>query len=242
LERIIEITALQFGGKAVEPFEVDSENVVGIPELIRAVALADELNFVGDVFRRAAPVAAAVNGVAAPRAGGGTTASGNQRDGPDAVMRLPGGKVALEIDGFAIGEWLGIEIVDLRARAAEDDRAVIAAEVNAEDHLEMSKSVPSDVRDQLFERALALAGDDHIGAAGEIFVGVIGRFRTPEHDVGADLIAFRDEAERIAARDQIDVDADELGRFLLNRRHCRFDLEEGGVEHFDGESTALQMR
>ena len=146
-------------------FAMDREHVVGVPELVGPIALADQLDLVGDVLGRTAAMRAAIDRMAAPVAGVGAPARGDERNRTDTVMGLPRRQILLEIDRRAVGKGLRIEIADLLAGGGRHHLAVVASELDAGQCVEPGQSVPAKMRDQRLERLLALAGNDDVGAA-----------------------------------------------------------------------------
>ena len=83
---------------------------------------------------------------------------------------------------------------------------------------------------QLGERDLAFAGDDDVGAGVEIFGDVVGALGAAEHDGPAMQLRGPDDAQHVAARHEVGVDADHaagrgrercLERGELRRTCCR---------------------
>src|SRR6185295_13466820 len=116
-ERQPQAAPLQLAGVVEEPAVVDGEDVVGVPDLVRPVAVADVLDLVGHVEPAPPPVAEAEDGVRAPAALVGTAAGGDQVDAAHAVMPAPDLDVALLIDRLAIGPGERVEVGDLRPLA-----------------------------------------------------------------------------------------------------------------------------
>ena len=97
-------------GKTVKPAEIHGKYVVGIPDLIRLVGVTNFQQFSDDIFRGAVAVAFAKDRMAAPLAGIGTAACGDQRHRSDPVVCLPNIHVVFQVNRGAVRKRVVIDL------------------------------------------------------------------------------------------------------------------------------------
>ena len=241
LERAMNAAPAQLGAVGHQPRMADGEDIVGVPHLVRGVALDYPLQFVGHLHRAASPVREAVHGVRAPVALVGAAAGGDEVDAAGAMVSLPGIEVELVIDGFAIRPRQAVQVGNLGALGGAHDGAGLVAKRDAIHLVQAVGAAPRERRDQLRERELAFTDDDDAGAGVEVFRGVVGALGAAEDHRPAMAPRRAHDFEHRAARHEIGVDAHDATRRGREARREFGTLAKRAVENLHRKSGALQV-
>ncbi len=227
---------------------MDREHIVCVPQPLRVIALDNRLDLVGDIDHRTAAMRLAEHGSAAPGAGVRATARGDERHRAAAMAIAPRAEIPRQIDRFAIRIRLAVEIGQERARRRARGLAVFTLEHDAVDLREIrslprrSSSGGGERHDQLLERLLALADDDHVGARVEVRGRVVRWIRAANDHLRAALFRDRDHRQRVALRHQVDGDAHNRRPLTFERGSEIGDRAKRAIEHADFEATLFQVR
>ena len=243
LERQLQSAPLEFRGVLKKPAVMNGENVIGHPRHFGLVSIDQPLEFVGHRCRLPAAVRLAEYFVAAPAAMVGAAASGDKRHRAHPVMLAPDRQVPRQIDRFARGPRLSIDVVG--SDLAEACGRSVPSEVR--------KAMPLTVRSasaecerqngyQFFQRDFSLADHDDIRPSFEVFIDVRARLWAADNRLPSGILCDAQNLDDVRARHQICVDAEHRRRTLLKqfkqllaRRECR-------IEYLDVQAFASQMR
>src|SRR5581483_8329535 len=151
--------------------------------------------------------------MAAPGAVVRTAARGDHRDRAHAVMLAPDAQVPVDVDGFAIGPRLSIEILDQGGGAGLRDRAVAGAEENSRNGRPVRRVHAGS--QQRFECDFTFAGDDDVSAGGEVFRSIIGGLRTAENHAPSGGAGPRHNAEHAGSSEEVSIYSDHSGLALV---------------------------
>jgi hypothetical protein len=157
-------------------------------------------------------------------------------------MCAPGLHVLRQINGRAVRMWQLVEVADIRTRRVAHDDAVSVAIGDAKDIVKAMSAFLCKSWQQFRKRQFTLADHDHVCAAREIFIGVVGRLGPAEHNGRTHPLADLNHVEHVELGHQVRVKADDGWTFFLHeRKEVRFALK-GRIEHANAETARFEIR
>ncbi len=153
-------------------------------------------------------------------------------------MFAPGADIAGDVDAFAVGPGLGVEIGDLwGGRGAED--LVVGGPIN--DSWNGGRNgLPHS--EKIFEDQFGFALYDYIRARVQIFFGIVGWLGAAQNYPPAALAGFGGDVEHVAACHQVAVDAHGRGRACFQNVEELGARSERGIVNLHIEALGPQVR
>jgi hypothetical protein len=120
--------------------------------------------------------------------------------------------------------------------------AILAPVDQAGDFVHLTGTPTEQVSQQLCQRQLAFADDNHFGPSCQIFLWVVGRLWPTDNHGGSQLLANARHPYHPTAGDQICIDADNGRPLLLDKLAEGIRLLERAVKEPNVETSPLQVR